>query len=468
MINAIVVDDERLVRKGFISLIDWASFGILIVGEAGDGKSALELLATQEVNLIFTDITMPGLSGFDLIRQVKFRYPHVHSVVLTCHHEFDYVQEALRLGAIDYMVKTLLEIDNMDDVMNRIVERIHYEDSSRVQSDSLQGSMETLPSQMLALVPLKGKQLPEPELLRLSLFQRHPLIELDHGLRIVPLSPSITLSEIQRELGDTLVGHWLSCLVTGTRDKPASEMKALLVARLTQHLFYHLPSESEMMILSVRELESVLESDQKELNQRFAMWSELKWTLYEVAWNEFVEQVVWLHPDTQQIQNFALSLLQSWSDLLRSPQEAELLATWAKQISVWSEWRLWFGRFTDLVQRHMIRLSLSKDVMFSLIRATRYMQAHAGEKINQADVASYISMSRGYFSQCFARFAGVSFGEYMRELRIELAKSLLLSSGSPVYEIAFSAGFEDEKYFSRIFREYTGLLPTEFRALGRK
>jgi two-component system response regulator YesN len=75
-------------------------------------------------------------------------------------------------------------------------------------------------------------------------------------------------------------------------------------------------------------------------------------------------------------------------------------------------------------------------------------------------------MSRSYFSQCFAKFAGDTFGDILRNIRIEHAKSLLLESDYPVYEIASRAGFEDEKYFSRLFREIVGTSPSEYR-LGR-
>ncbi|MNR49106.1 HTH-type transcriptional activator Btr [compost metagenome] len=102
--------------------------------------------------------------------------------------------------------------------------------------------------------------------------------------------------------------------------------------------------------------------------------------------------------------------------------------------------------------------------MFCLIRAVRYMKQHAGDKINQGDVAAYINMSRGYFSQCFARFAGESFGEVLRGMRLELAKSLLLETNYPVHEIACRSGFEDDRYFSRLFRERVGRLPSDYRA----
>lgn len=131
MIKAVVVDDERLVRKGFISLIDWSSLGVVIVGEAGDGKSALDLLQQQEVDLLFVDLTMPGISGFELIKMVRQRFTGIRCVVLTCHHEFDYVQEAMRLGAVDYIVKTLLEMENADETIRRLVDRIKWEDNTR-------------------------------------------------------------------------------------------------------------------------------------------------------------------------------------------------------------------------------------------------------------------------------------------------------------------------------------------------
>ncbi len=111
----------------------------------------------------------------------------------------------------------------------------------------------------------------------------------------------------------------------------------------------------------------------------------------------------------------------------------------------------------------MLELSLSREVLLSLIHAVQYMRLHAGDKINQSDVALHISMSRSYFSQCFARFAGQSFGEMLRQLRIERAKTLLLESDAPVYEVASLAGFEDDKYFSRVFKERVGKLPTEYR-----
>lgn len=124
MIKVLVVDDDHLVRKGFILMMPWAEHGLEVVGEAGNGRKALEFMDSHEVDLLITDLAMPVMSGIDLMRNVKRRYPNVHMVVLTFHQDFELIQEALRLGAIDYITKVELEHEKMDQVLQRIVHKI--------------------------------------------------------------------------------------------------------------------------------------------------------------------------------------------------------------------------------------------------------------------------------------------------------------------------------------------------------
>ncbi|MCR8658689.1 response regulator transcription factor [Paenibacillus endoradicis] len=126
MIKACIVDDEKLVRKGIITIMPWNKFSIEVVAEASNGVRALEIMSEQQIDLLFTDLNMPEMDGMQLIREVKETYPNVQIVILTCHPEFEYVQEALRLGAIDYILKTQLENDLMEDMLQQIVTR-YYE-----------------------------------------------------------------------------------------------------------------------------------------------------------------------------------------------------------------------------------------------------------------------------------------------------------------------------------------------------
>ncbi|MFD0958402.1 response regulator transcription factor [Paenibacillus chungangensis] len=124
MLRVLVVDDDHLVRRGLIGMMPWEKYGFQVAGEAGSAKKALEFLSREQVDVLITDLAMPLMSGIQLMREVKRLYPHIHAVVLTFHQDFDLIQEALRLGAIDYITKIELENEQMEEVMLRIRERI--------------------------------------------------------------------------------------------------------------------------------------------------------------------------------------------------------------------------------------------------------------------------------------------------------------------------------------------------------
>ena len=74
-----------------------------------------------------------------------------------------------------------------------------------------------------------------------------------------------------------------------------------------------------------------------------------------------------------------------------------------------------------------------------------------------------MNLSRSYFNQCFRDIAGKPFNDYVRHCRIERAKEYLAQTDQPIYWVANNTGYLDEKYFSHVFKEQTGMLPTEFR-----
>ena len=146
MINVLIVDDDRFARMGLISMIPWEKYGMQIVGEAANGKRALEFMRQTPVNLMFVDIAMPIMDGIELIRQVQQEFRSVRFVVLSFHEEFEYVQEALRLGALDYISKDKMEIEDYDGIMDRICRRLAEDsaesETSETQLEKLSGLLE--------------------------------------------------------------------------------------------------------------------------------------------------------------------------------------------------------------------------------------------------------------------------------------------------------------------------------------
>lgn len=99
-----LIDDHALVRAGLRSLLERMS-AVRIVGEGGDGREALALVAREPVDVVLMDIAMKGLNGLEATRQIKKAYPGVHVVMLSMHASEEYVMQALRAGASGYLLK---------------------------------------------------------------------------------------------------------------------------------------------------------------------------------------------------------------------------------------------------------------------------------------------------------------------------------------------------------------------------
>ena len=132
MIRVFVVDDEKLVRRGILGLIDWEKYGMEVVGDSGSGEETLEFLRKREVDLLFSDLEMPGLSGIPFLQEARLIRPEIQIVVLTMHQEFELIQQALRIGILDYITKAQIEEENIDALMDGI--KIRYLEPCAIHS----------------------------------------------------------------------------------------------------------------------------------------------------------------------------------------------------------------------------------------------------------------------------------------------------------------------------------------------
>lgn len=109
MYTVLLVDDEPLIRMGLKKLIDWPQYGWRVVGQAGDGSEAMEFLSKHAVDLVITDLMMPGMDGIELSAAVRQRFPGISVVVLTGYDDFHLVQKSLRNAVADYLLKPIDE-----------------------------------------------------------------------------------------------------------------------------------------------------------------------------------------------------------------------------------------------------------------------------------------------------------------------------------------------------------------------
>ncbi|PYI53985.1 response regulator [Paenibacillus flagellatus] len=104
-VKLLLADDEPIIREGIRNKLDWDALGIELVGAAEDGKAALELLKSEPVDILLTDIHMPRMDGIQLGREARKLYPNIKIVILSGHEDFEFAKQALELSAMKYMLK---------------------------------------------------------------------------------------------------------------------------------------------------------------------------------------------------------------------------------------------------------------------------------------------------------------------------------------------------------------------------
>lgn len=120
MYKVVVVEDEAIVRNGIIQSINWNSVNCMVMGDAKDGETGIELIRKVEPDIVISDIYMPGMTGIRMIETLLEEGLSPKVIFLTAYDDFEYVRQALRLKACDYILKPFKD-GEMETVLSRIV-----------------------------------------------------------------------------------------------------------------------------------------------------------------------------------------------------------------------------------------------------------------------------------------------------------------------------------------------------------
>jgi len=149
-IQVVLADDHALIRAGIRALLERID-RVEVVGEASDGLEALELIQELEPDVVLLDLTMPGLSGFEVLKETRERFPNVNMIVLSVHDSEEYAFHALHSGAVGYLPKSAASTE-LELAINRVVRGERYLSPSIAPEASLE-SFETGPEAVSDLTP---------------------------------------------------------------------------------------------------------------------------------------------------------------------------------------------------------------------------------------------------------------------------------------------------------------------------
>lgn len=137
MTNVLIVDDEKIEREGLKYLLSREE-GERTVFEAANGKQALQVLRSEDIQLLLTDIKMPHMTGLELSKKAKEENPNLQIIIFSGFSDFTFAQEAIRYGVTEYILKPV----NPDD-FHKVLERAESEISKRKKKKAARSKRKT-------------------------------------------------------------------------------------------------------------------------------------------------------------------------------------------------------------------------------------------------------------------------------------------------------------------------------------
>jgi two-component system response regulator YesN len=523
MIKILVADDEVIVRVGIRSMIDWKRHGFEIVGEASDGEEALRLIEERAPDIVLTDIKMNGMDGISMLKQIKERGIDVKTIVLSCHNEFEYVKEAMKLGALDYVLKLSMQPEDLLNVMNNVktqhlaekakkpilsgsgLERENWKAairssifdeaaSEQCAAQSGEDSTQYLPivSRIYRLQTgaheagkKKGIYLSALNFIRDVVSENfdcdpffHDEKELVCIVRFDSQPDEEQYAVLWRSIArfQNLIETCLNYMtVTGVAGKSSGMLgfrsgfeRALVGAR---HGFYSVKSETidpETVSYGVM-MKEVFEYGQlKELFDKMrayeipavedcltALFSQLE-KERNVEPSEVIKTV-------KAIIN--ILLMATWDSFSKDKEPGAMdlpsigeIET-AENLKQVSDLVFYMLNFMKNNKKQLTQSSYHHDIQ----RLIGHIKAYPDERISLEQAAAFVNLSKNYFCSVFKLETGDTFNDYLTNLRIQSAQSLLKSTNLRVNEIAIRVGYDNINYFLTLFRKVTGVSPKMYR-----
>lgn len=359
MFKVLIVDDDKSVRYMLKRYKNWANYGFRVEEEASDGKEALRKLSVGQIDLVITDIKMPGMDGIEFLSELKFRKWDVCSILLSTHSDFEYAKQGIRLGAFDFMTKPL-----DDNVLSEALERAK------------------------AYLDEKNQQ-------------------------------RIRVEEERRLVADNLRLYYPK----NTEEKIATLILSGNLAAL---------AEAETVF---SELTKLLDQD---LFKTAKLLEIMLLNLSEAIFKEFSL--------LQKVEDTAFSNVLLHTNSIRS-MKSEFLSRIRGLVEVIKKYEL--HQFESIVRK-----------------TCQYITDHIEEDINLELVANEVHVSKDYLGKLFKQKTGVNFNDYLTKIKMEYAKHLLGTGEYKNYEVSEKLGYSSSDYFCRLFKNYTGYTPMQFRKSG--
>jgi two-component system, response regulator YesN len=526
MLNLLIVDDEKLTVEEIKLKVDWIKLGISNVFTAYSMRQAIEVFEGEKINVMLCDIEMPRGSGLELLSWVNEHSPKTEAIFLTCHADFTYAKEAVRLGSLDYILKPV-SAEELEAAVVKAIKKVSKE--SELEEFSRFGQFwfkhqpilverfwmdiisETIPSspediktaadyrnipytdQMRILPVLIGEQrwykkmsLQDEKIMEYGLKnaaeeilaqkgQMGKFFQLKNtellGILFLGINEVFNRSKIEEECEKYIscCNQHLNCdLCCYIGEVVFAHELAALVNQLTQ-LKRNNVSFSNKVLWINDSMDKIAEVNTTDTSIWRVM---LKNGAAEKLIAEVKSYLEHLFLSSGMGRSKLLGFQQDFNQMIfaalgQKGLQAHELFNDSKTVEMHGCAAQSLHEMLEWVE-HVVEKTIeyingSQKSLSPVVKAKNYIRLNLDKELTRDEIANYVYLNPDYFDRVFKKETGLSVARFIMQERIAKAQDLLMKTDIPISTIGENVGYPNSANFSSMFKRMTGRNPADYR-----
>lgn len=504
MYKVLLVDDERLELNTLRNYVDWGRLGITTVYTANNGLQALELALSHRPDLVFTDIRMPVMDGIEFAEKLRQADPRVKILFLTGYDDMNFIRQAFRLSASDYILKPFL-VEDIEQVVASTLARLEQEqraEHSRVHAESKlldhifkddAQPLETLIPSLCSMentaeeefrfgvVGLYGREGNPPDKLFFREFPENFYYVECKALNLLLIRTSVEVRAVAERMAAWLQreGYALGVVwLEGIHRLSEARQIRKRFEQAAEAVFYLEAGTAASLSGLLKEIrkDELTGEEQKELHSlRSQIVSALAHGDSDRCMESYLAYLGICASSSPRIFRNGLTRLYSCinDELVIENEELsgrqEAMRVQGRNIGQLAQEANNSGSIREGMEQYLRAIlswygSLRENANYRVVLYVEdYIEKHYMEMVSIEDMASEIGLSPNYVRSIFKNNNGMTINAWLAEYRLEKACRLLKNTAYKVSQVAEMVGYDNTSYFCSVFQKRYGKTPNEWR-----
>ncbi|MGT2716409.1 response regulator transcription factor [Streptococcus respiraculi] len=420
MYKVLLVDDEYMVIAGLKKLIPFQQYDMEVVYGASSAQEALSYIEKQPVDVVITDVNMPGVNGLEMVRQMRERLPHAAYIVLSGYKEFEYVKSALNLQVVDYLVKPVdkVELGNLLAKIARQFAKKNTHPLLRVDTTE-EEFVESLQNQSSVLLAAARTE------------------QGEHAVPFTVLGHSVFLFLTEKE-GDVVLSR--------SFEAPYVQSFQEFIKELEIYFFYgKIADQPKATVFRYYEpiYRVIIQGNLQQILEELSLLEEIvlkttpRVSTTKQLFIQFVMDVVHLFEHLQA------------DDMAQIIRKLENSRT--------------FEELSQCMHEEITHLFSQYRLNDNVANALELISSHYRQDISLKDISAQLFINPVYLGQLIKKETNSTFAELLNKQRIKAAQQLLLATNNSIEDICYAVGYSNVGYFYKVFRKLCGKSPKAYR-----